>query len=300
MLVWAFQQLNIPASYSVGSTLSFGPSGRFDPASQFFIYECDEFDKNFLHFQPWLSIITSIDYDHPDTYPERADYLAAFRQFICQSQRCIMYQQDLNGLDIAKDSGVTLDAIDKNAALDDINSLILPGRHNRENAYLVLTELKNSGVGLAEAKAAIESFPGSGRRFEKLADNLYSDYGHHPTEIKATLQMAHEISLEVALVYQPHQNVRQHEIKESYTAEVFNQAEKIYWLPTYLTRENPDLPILSPQELAKNLPNQEQISYTNLDDELWHNIEDARLNGKLVLCMGAGTIDEWLRQHLKI
>lgn len=68
MLVWAFQQLNIPASYSVGSTLSFGPSGRFDPASQFFIYECDEFDKNFLHFQPWLSIITSIDYDHPDTY----------------------------------------------------------------------------------------------------------------------------------------------------------------------------------------------------------------------------------------
>ena len=211
-----------------------------------------------------------------------------------------MYQQDLNGLDIAKDSSVALDAIDKNAALDDINSLILPGRHNRENAYLVLTELKNSGVGLAEAKAAIESFPGSGRRFEKLADNLYSDYGHHPTEIKATLQMARELSDHVVLVYQPHQNIRQHEIKENYTAEVFNQAEKIYWLPTYLTRENPDLPILSPQELAKNLPNPEQISYADLDDELWHNIEDARANGKLVLCMGAGTIDEWLRQHLKI
>ena len=300
MLVWAFQQLNIPASYSVGSTLSFGPSGRFDPASQFFIYECDEFDKNFLHFQPWLSIITSIDYDHPDTYPERADYLAAFRQFIYRSQRCIMYQQDLSGLDIAKDSGVLLEAIDKTAALDDINRLILPGRHNRENAYLVLTELKNSGVGLAEAKAAIESFPGSGRRFEKLADNLYSDYGHHPTEIKATLQMARELSDHVVLVYQPHQNVRQHEIKENYTAEVFNQAEKIYWLPTYLTREDPNLPILSPQELAKNLPNPEQISYADLNDELWHNIEDARTNGKLVLCMGAGTIDEWLRQHLKI
>jgi len=67
-----------------------------------------------------------------------------------------------------------------------------------------------------------------------------------------------------------------------------------------LTRENPNLPILSPQELAKNLPNPEQISYADLNDELWHNIEDARTNGKLVLCMGAGTIDEWLRQHLKI
>ena len=80
----------------------------------------------------------------------------------------------------------------------------MPGRHNRKNAYLVLTELKNSGVGLAEAKAAIESFPGSGRRFEKLADNLYSDYGHHPTEIKATLQMARELSDHVVLVTSPH------------------------------------------------------------------------------------------------
>ena len=52
MIVWTLQQLGIPVSYSVGSTLSFGPSGKFDPTSQFFIYECDEFDRNFLNFKP--------------------------------------------------------------------------------------------------------------------------------------------------------------------------------------------------------------------------------------------------------
>jgi UDP-N-acetylmuramate--alanine ligase len=69
MLVWAFKQLGVPVSYSVGSTLSFGPSGRFDENAQYFVYECDEFDRNFLHFTPYLSLITSVDYDHPDTYP---------------------------------------------------------------------------------------------------------------------------------------------------------------------------------------------------------------------------------------
>ena len=61
MLVWTLQQLGVPVSYSVGSTLSFGPSGKFDPASRYFIYECDEFDRNFLHFRPWLSLVTSIE-----------------------------------------------------------------------------------------------------------------------------------------------------------------------------------------------------------------------------------------------
>lgn len=63
MAVWTMQQLGIPVSYSIGSGVSFGPSGKFDPLGQYFIYECDEFDRNFLHFTPYLSLITSIDFD---------------------------------------------------------------------------------------------------------------------------------------------------------------------------------------------------------------------------------------------
>ena len=111
--------------------------------------------------------------------------------------------------------------------------------------------------------------------------------------------MAHEISREVTLVYQPHQNVRQHEIQSMYTNEVFRYADSVYWLPTYLTRENPDLPILTPADLTKNLTRPE-VHIASLNDDLWKSIMLDRDLGKLVLCMGAGTIDEWLRQHLKI
>jgi len=58
MMVWLMKQLGLPVSYSVGTTISFGPSGQFDPKSEYFIYECDEYDRNFLNFHPYLSLIT--------------------------------------------------------------------------------------------------------------------------------------------------------------------------------------------------------------------------------------------------
>jgi UDP-N-acetylmuramate--alanine ligase len=100
------------------------------------------------------------------------------------------------------------------------------------------------------------------------------------------------------LVYQPHQNTRQHEIRNEYKT-VFEQAEKIYWLPTYLSREDPNLPVLTPQELAASLTNCESVEPADLNDELWDKIAEARKNGKLVLAMGAGNIDAWLRTKLQ-
>ena len=126
MLVWMLQQLGVPVSYLVGSTLSFGPSGRFDPASQFLVYECDEFDRNFLHFSPWLSLITSVDYDHPDTFPTPDDYRAAFRQFGEQSARVIAWREDA---DVFTPANVTvLEQTDP--------QITLAGEHNRRNGML--------------------------------------------------------------------------------------------------------------------------------------------------------------------
>lgn len=294
MMIWTLQQLGIPVSYSVGSTLSFGPSGKFDPKSDYFVYECDEFDRNFLHFQPWLSLITSIDYDHPDTYPTEAEYLAAFEQFIAQSAQCVAWRQDVDEMTA---DGVQL--LDKTADSTQaaLKTIALAGQHNRENGLLVLTALQQLEIAATDAAAAIASFPGTGRRFEKLADNLYSDYGHHPTEIAATLQMARELNDQVVLVYQPHQNIRQHEVQHLYT-DCAVLANTVYWLPTYLTREDPNLPILSPEELTADLHNREAVRFAELNDELWQTITRERAAGKLVLCMGAGTIDGWVRDQL--
>lgn len=291
MLVWTLQQLGVPVSYSVGSTLSFGPSGAFDPASQYFIYECDEFDRNFLHFQPWLSLVTSVDYDHPDTYPTEDEYRSAFRQFIVQSNQVVMWQRDADYIKSRYPQAWQLQD-------DEVMALALPGAHNRRNGTLVMKACERmDGLDNQEARGWLEQFPGTGRRFEKLADNLYSDYGHHPIEIAATLQLARELSEHVVLVYQPHQNVRQHEIRAQYTDEVFRGAEEIYWLPTYLTREDPALSVLTPHDLTAGLthPN---IHHAELDNALWERLNAARDAGKLVLCMGAGSIDGWVRGRL--
>lgn len=300
MMIWALKQLGVPVSYSVGSTLSFGASGAYDPSSELFVYECDEFDRNFLHFHPWVSLITSIDYDHPDTYPTESDYCTAFTQFIAQSRHTFLWKRDADTLQTLNQLNDNLSVLDGNqpSIKQQLSSLALPGQHNRENACLVLTELLQDGFDSIAIQKALESFPGTSRRFERIADNLYSDYGHHPVEIAATLQMAREINEHVVLVYQPHQNIRQHEVRNQYTT-CMEQAEVIYWLPTYLTREDPNLPILSPQELTKNLTNRSSVQYADLDDTLWHNITMARKSGKLVLCMGAGTIDDWLRMQYK-
>ena len=149
-----------------------------------------------------------------------------------------------------------------------------------------------------ENEKVLEQFPGTDRRFERLADNLYSDYGHHPEEIAATLQLAQELSPNIVLVYQPHQNWRQYALKDSYTTQ-FEAAKKIIWLPTYLTRENPNQPTLTPQEITQNITNRQDISYGELDETLWQTIQRHRQQGYLVLCMGAGTIDGWIRQHLE-
>lgn len=290
MMVWAMKQLDIPVSYSVGSTLSFGPSGHYEPGSEYFVYECDEFDRNFLHFSPYLSLITSIDYDHPDTYGTPDDYMDAFRQFMSQSAHSIVWQNDANLLGDVNDAWI----LDTN----DLPDVMLAGDHNRRNATLIVRAAEQLTLA-GDALEAVNSFPGVDRRFELLAPGLYSDYGHHPAEIAATLQLASEINRDIVLVYQPHQNLRQHEIRTQYT-DCFELARDVYWLPTYLTREDPSLAVLTPQELTEDVTNHDAVHFAGLDNTLWEHIQRARDRGALVLLMGAGSIDGWVREQLAI
>ena len=75
-------------------------------------------------------------------------------------------------------------------------------------------------------------------------------------------------------------------------------AETIYWLPTYLSREDPSLEILRPEDLTNNLTNKSSVVFGELNDELWSHIQIELHKGRLVLCMGAGSIDSWLREKL--
>lgn len=78
----------------------------------------------------------------------------------------------------------------------------------------------------------------------------------------------------------------------------FEQASTVYWLPTYETRENPEYATLPPEVLTENVTNKHALIYAQLDQSLWDEIQKARQQGKLVLTMGAGTIDGWVRRQL--
>lgn len=148
----------------------------------------------------------------------------------------------------------------------------------------------------------LNEFPGVGRRFEKLADGIYTDYAHHPEEIKATMDVAlDQMEIDgkkgVVVVYQPHQNTRQHEVQDLYY-DAFIGASKIFWLPTYLTREDESLPILKPLDFINGLNNAEAAEAAELSDDLWEQILKYREEGYLVILMTAGPADEWLREKL--
>lgn len=296
MLIWLFQQLKIPLSYSIGTSISFGPSAQYQAHSQYFVYECDEFDRNFLSFNPSFSLIPALDYDHPDTYPTKEDYNYAFSDFISQSSQTYLWQPAADQLNLSDAQNITiLSSADPGQDL-----ITLPGEHTRRNAWLAVKALSRIlGVTTSDLLPLINSFPGTNRRFERLAENIYSDYAHHPVEIAATLQMAMEINKDVVIVYQPHQNIRQHEIiNEGGYKNAFEGAKKVYWLPTYLSREYQDLKTLSPEELINSTTSKDIIEPANLDENLSAALKQHQANGDLVLAMSAGDLDHWLRQNL--
>ncbi|MBQ6396146.1 hypothetical protein IJH89_01005 [Candidatus Saccharibacteria bacterium] len=162
--------------------------------------------------------------------------------------------------------------------------------------------MKNLGRELdeEEAKRIMDEFPGVGRRMERIVDGVFSDYAHHPEEIKATLEMAREEAKRsgrrgVIAVYEPHQNTRQHEVFRGYR-QAFLGAEKVFWLPTYLTREKTGLKVLTPEEFIQSLENFEVAEAAEVGEELYLRLKNYVEEGFLVLFMSAGPVDGWVRE----
>lgn len=299
MLIWLLKELSVPVSYSVGAKLSFGDMGDFDSKSEYFVYEADEFDRNFLAFRPYISIITGVDWDHPDIYPTRESYNEAFVEFLDQSEWSLLWGADAKRLDIEHDENVWI-MDEENPRID--NELHLPGRVNRLDAWQVvhtvhcLTEIPHE-----ELIERINHFPGVSRRFEQIAPGIYSDYAHTAPKIQGALQVAQELATDkVVVIYEGLHNTRQHFMKKDLET-LFEGVKQLYIVPSYLAREDPKLAILSPQDLKKLLSPRTQSITTaaTLDLRLAKNIEKHVKEGATVLCLsagGGGSLDEWLRK----
>jgi UDP-N-acetylmuramate--alanine ligase len=298
MIVWICQQLNIPISYSIGGKIPFGDMGRYQPGSRFFVYEADEFARNFLAFHPALSIVTGIDWDHPDIYPTRESYNAAFLEFMHQTSRAVMWGSDARLLQLPNDENLLV--LRKEEPVID-QYVRLAGQVNRQNAWQAAQAVvMQFGVPIDRVLAIVNAFPGVSRRFEQISGRLYTDYAHTPPKIRGALQTAKEVAgNNVVVIYEGLHNSRQHFIKDD-LKHLFDEVKQLYIVPSYLAREDPNQELLTPAKLRLLLSPTAEAKCTaaELNDELKQNIQRHLDAGDLVLCLSAGStgsLDEWLR-----
>jgi UDP-N-acetylmuramate--alanine ligase len=300
MVIWLFKQLGQPLSYSVGAKISFGEMGQYDPKSTYFAYEADEFDRNFLAFHPYLSLISGVSWDHHEIFPTRDEYTQAFRDFIGQSDWTLLWQEDFDYLKLDENDHYSIESPDN----PDIKKLGLAGHYNRLDAWLAVRAVHElTGSSIEQLIAIMNDFPGSQRRMEELRPGLYSDYAHTPEKIRGAmsvaLEMAKKQSKKLVVVYEPLTNRRQHYMMDDYK-DCFLGAEKVYWIPSYLAREDPNQRIIPPSELVTHLADPSMAVAAERDESLKQAILLHLDNGDMVVGMtggGGDSLDEWLRQE---
>ncbi len=307
MTIWLFQQLGLLVSYSVGAKIPFGDMGHYQEGSKYFIYECDEFDRNFLAFHPHVSLLTGVTWDHHEIFPTRTDYQQAFRDFVAQSTNIIMWQEDADYLNINPSKEKFIKILDSSVIRNGFQQIKLAGLYNRLDAWLAM-----QAVGFVAHEPDMDNlsglmgkFPGLQRRMEQIMPNLYSDYAHTPEKIRGAMSVALEIAKEtnqkLVVIYEPLTNRRQHYMLDDY-GDCFAGANKLYWIPSYLAREDPAQRIIPPEELISHLPDQSFAKASERDDALKSAIRKHLDDGYMVVCMAGGggnSLDEWIRREFK-
>ena len=302
MIIWLFKQLGLPVSYSVGAKLAFGDMGHYEPGSEYFVYEADEFDRNFLTFEPFVSIITGVSWDHHEIFPTREDYQQAFKEFIDQSEWTELWQEDYDYLGLRSNDHYAI----MDSAEPAIEELKLAGRYNRLDAWLAAKAVRQlSQAPLEKVVGHINRFPGLSRRMEQIILNLYSDYAHTPEKIRGAMSVATEITAQTGqkliVVYEPLTDRRQHYMLDDYK-DCFDGADKLYWIPSYLAREDPGQRIIPPAELISHLDDPTIAEPMKRDAKLKRAIQKHLDAGNMVVGLaggGGGSLDDWLRQEFK-
>ncbi len=272
-------------TYIVGGTMLNTGSNAAVGKSRLFVIEADEYDFMFLGLEPKIGIILNVEHDHPDLFSTLEEVKTVFSLFASRVQidgTLIVCTQDENARQIGlerKTAGARVvfyaaNASDPDRLANEVRAIgLTPGHeqkqagmseeddfparawlespHNHLNLSAAVTALERLGIAPDALRRAARSFKGVARRMEKLGVTesgltIYSDYGHHPTAIKATLQgtrqrFSHSSeALKGALwaVWQPHTYSRTHLLAEAF-AHSFSDADHILITDIYAAREKP-------------------------------------------------------------
>lgn len=291
-------------------------------AGKYFVAEVDESDGTFLHFSPHYSVITNIDFEHLDYYHTWKNILSAYRQFIrctkdegyviaCGEDRrlheMLLEQKgqfmtygfnssnDIFAQNIMMDGYATkFECVFKRKILGQI-CLNIPGRHNILNALACLSVGLMLSIDFDLISESLKGFSGVKRRFQVKADVdnilVIDDYGHHPTEITATLQAARSLKKQrVVCVFQPHRYTRTMYLMEEFVKSL-SLSDYLIVTDIYAASEKPIEGVTS-YVLYEKIRTSGHIPVVYLKkEEILDHLSEIIRPGDLIITLGAGDIN---------
>jgi len=302
MLIDILEEASMDPTAIVGSLRSKTGSNFRAGKSKYFIVEACEYRRDFMSLKPDVLIITNIEHEHVDYYPNLASVQAAFKEFalrVPEDGAVIANVTDPNVAPVFE--GLQCAIIDYRQALDLSISLRLPGLHNRFNAAAAASAGRFLGIEQKAINEALENFAGTWRRFEYKGEcnnaPVYDDYAHHPTEIAASISGARELypDKKLTAIFQPHTFSRTSELFDDFAREL-SKADRVILVPVYAARKEEGYTRTS-EDLAAAIKElgREAVHFQTLEAAALE-VEETVSKDDVVLVMGAGNISLVARQ----
>jgi UDP-N-acetylmuramate--alanine ligase len=305
-------------TFVIGGDLNESGSGAGHGSSSLFVAETDESDGSFLLLRPDIAVVTNVEEDHLDFYPEGQPELErAFRSFCRRAGSIVACWDDpgvrrsLEGVEApvlrygfsppsellvseVRSSNGTRGAIEAYGKRIDI-ALSVPGTHNLLNAAAALGVARLLDLPLEEAAEALRSFSGVRRRFEDRGSaggvRFVDDYAHHPTEVAATLDAARHDQRRIVAVFQPHRYTRTRAMWKA-LGESLRRADLVLITDVYPAGEQP-IPGVSGKLLVDALTQAapgKRVVYLPRRSDVAEVLAAQVRPGDLVITLGAGDI----------
>jgi UDP-N-acetylmuramate--alanine ligase len=306
----------------IGSGAAADRTGARLGQGAFLVAEADESDGSFLHLSPVVAVITNVEPEHLDHYGTADAMEAAFAAFanrlpfwgravLCIdspgvqrllpriARRRTTYgfsaQADWTAHDVARDGAGSRFAVKRGSELLGTTRLAIPGRHNVANALAALAVAAELDVPFGRAADALASFAGVERRFEHKGTahgvRVVDDYGHHPTEVRATLAAAREQHAgRLVVVFQPHRYTRTRDLFDDFAA-AFHDADVLVLTEIYAAGE-PKLAGVEAASLAEAVRQRghRDVRFVAELEAIAPALAPELREGDLVLTLGAGSI----------
>ncbi len=290
--------------------------------SDWFVTEADESDRSFLMLYPTIAVVTNIDKEHMESYKGMEDVVQCFTDFVNKvpfygsaiiclddpnvqliipriKRRRITYgltaQADVSAHDIKYNEmfGSIFGVSKRGNHLGEIE-LPVPGKHNVYNALAATAVALELDVPFEKIAEAFKSFKNANRRFQFKGEangiTVVDDYGHHPTEILATLSAAKHSGKRTVVVFQPHRYSRTAELMDDFVV-AFNNADVLFLLDIYAASEEP-IEGITAEVLTDNIKKfgHKNVTYIGDIETATEKVCAQLESGDLVITLGAGSV----------